>query len=324
MSQDQVLIVDKPAGMTSHDVVARARRMLRQKRIGHAGTLDPLATGVLVLLTGQATKLAPYLTADDKVYSTTIRLGVATDSLDADGTITEVRALPEALAEALRAWPAVPSIEASDPHTSTASPGPTMSIAGALAVELRRTSQVPPSVSAIHVDGERAHVLSRRLGADAVVLPPRAVAVRALRVTGADAAAMTIDVELHVDKGYYVRAFARDLAASLGTVGHVSRLRRLASGAFTFEDATELLPDALRPIALTEAARRALPCVILTADGVTLARHGKALPAAAFEVPPAPDAPAAWLDPAGMLVAVGLFTADAGKVLRGFSSPLAP
>ncbi len=312
MSQDNVFIVDKPAGMTSHDVVARARRILHQKGVGHAGTLDPLATGVLVLLSGQATKLALYLTADDKVYSTTIRLGVATDSLDADGIVTEERALPEALAAALRAWPSSPPEGAMDGRGL---------LARALVSELARTSQVPPSVSAIHVDGQRAHALSRKLGADAVVLPPRDVRVRSLMITATDVDAGTIDVELHVDKGYYVRAFARDFAQALGTVGHVSRLRRLASGGFTLADATELASDSLRPIALADAARRALPVVTLNADGVTLARHGKPLPVTAFETPPAPDVPMAWLDPAGALVAVGLLTADVGKVLRGFSVP---
>lgn len=303
MSQDQVLIVDKPSGMTSHDVVARARRLLRQKGVGHAGTLDPLATGVLVVLTGQATKLAPYLTADDKVYSATIKLGVSTDSLDADGTVTAERPLPPALAAALEKW----SAETVEPM-----------LAAALAEELSRTSQVPPSVSAIHVDGQRAHALSRKLGADAVVLPPREVHVRSLTITGTSAS--TIDVELHVDKGYYVRAFARDLAAALGTIGHVARLRRLASGAFTLADATPLEPGSLRPIELSDAATRALPTARLTDDGVTLARHGKLLPLASFVAPPPPDVPAAWLDPRGALVAVGV-TTDVGKVLRGFSVP---
>ncbi len=313
MSQDHVFIVDKPTGVTSHDVVARARRVLRQKGIGHAGTLDPLATGVLVLLCGQATKLAPYLTADDKVYSTTIRLGVATDSLDADGVVTEDRELPEMLVAALREWP-------SRPPEGMKAEGRGL-LERALVSELARMSQVPPSVSAIHVDGQRAHALSRKLGADAVVLPPRDVRVRSLSITATDAAARTIDVELHVDKGYYVRAFARDLAQALGTVGHVSRLRRLASGGFTLADATELASDSRNPIALADAARRALPVVTLTAEGVTLARHGKPLPLTAFETPPGSDVPHAWLDREGALVAVGLCTADVGKVLRGFSPP---
>jgi tRNA pseudouridine55 synthase len=305
MSHDQVIIVDKPAGMTSHDVVARLRRILKQKGVGHAGTLDPLATGVLVLLSGQATKLAQYLTADDKVYSATIRLGVATDSLDADGAVLSEVALASPLLDALARHPE-----------------PTSLLSGALATELARTSQVPPSVSAIHVDGQRAHALARKLGAEAVVLPPRAVHVRGLAITGVTVDPPSIDVELHVDKGYYVRAFARDFAEALGTVGHVSRLRRLASGTFTLADATAVEAAALRPIAMATAATRALPVARLTALGVTLARHGKALPADSFESPPARDVATAWLGPDGDLVAVGHFggeEAGTGKVARGFS-----
>jgi tRNA pseudouridine55 synthase len=302
MSQGQVLIVDKPSGMTSHDVVARMRRLLKQKGLGHAGTLDPLATGVLVVLSGQATKLAPYLTADDKVYSTTIQLGVATDSLDADGAGTGTVPLPDALVSALGEFPAV---------------GPLLE--RAIAKERARTSQVPPSVSAIHVNGERAHALSRKLGADAVVLPAREVRVHRLEVTATNVDASTIDLELHVDKGYYVRALARDLAATLGTVGHVSRLRRIASGAFTLEDASPLEADALRPIELADAVKRALPCVTLTSDGVTLARHGKALPVTAFESSPPRDVPVAWMMANGDLVAVGQSTETESRVLRGFT-----
>jgi len=302
MSQGKVLIVDKPSGMTSHDVVARMRRLLKEKGVGHAGTLDPLATGVLVVLSGQATKLAPYLTADDKVYSTTIQLGIATDSLDADGSVTGQVPLPDALVSALAEFPAV---------------GPLLE--RALAKERTRTSQVPPSVSAIHVNGERAHALSRKLGADAVVLPAREVRVHRLVITAADANACTIDLELHVDKGYYVRALARDLAAALGTVGHISRLRRIASGAFTLEDATALEVDALRPIELANAAKRALPCVTLTSEGVTLARHGKPLPLTAFESPPPLDVPVAWMMASGELVAVGQSSETESRVLRGFT-----
>jgi tRNA pseudouridine55 synthase len=290
---DAVLVVDKPQGMTSHDVVARVRRDLGTRAVGHAGTLDPLATGVLVVLVGQGTKLAPYLSAANKVYSTTIALGATTDSLDADGTITERVPPPAEVFAGLDA---------------------------AIAAELARTEQVPPLVSAVHVDGVRAHAIARKKGADAISLPPRAVRANAIRVIAADAAALTVDVELDVDKGYYVRAFARDVSARLGTVGHVTRLRRLASGAFTLADATPLSKDAYSPFSIADAARRALPSCVLTDEGVVRARHGKTLDPACFVGAPANAEPHAWLSPTGALVAIGATESDGLRVLRGFSS----
>jgi tRNA pseudouridine55 synthase len=288
---DAVLVVDKPQGMTSHDVVARVRRDLGTRAVGHAGTLDPLATGVLVVLVGQATKLAPYLSAANKTYRTTIALGIATDSLDADGEVTERVPPPANVFSSLDA---------------------------AITAELARTEQVPPLVSAVHVDGVRAHQIARKKGAQALSLPPRPVRANSIRLIAVDEAGLGVDIELDVDKGYYVRAFARDLAARLGTVGHVARLRRLASGAFTLAEATALSKDAYSPLSIADAARRALPVATLMEDGVTRARHGKTLDAAAFTIAPASNAPHAWMSPSGALVAIGVTEGDASRVLRGF------
>ena len=141
-----VLVVDKPGGMTSHDVVARVRRLLGTRRVGHAGTLDPMATGVLVVLVGEATKLGPYLTADDKGYVADVAFGRATDTLDAEGTTTTSADVPPWLCDEI---------------ASRESPR----LAAALAEELGRGSQVPPVFSAIHVDGRRSHDRARHCSA---------------------------------------------------------------------------------------------------------------------------------------------------------------
>jgi tRNA pseudouridine55 synthase len=202
-----LLIVDKPAGCTSHDVVAWARRAFGTREVGHAGTLDPAATGVLVLLVGEATKLSSWITAEDKSYDATLRFGVETDSLDLDGAVTRTVREGEAVDAA--------------------------ALAGALASMRGTMSQVPPAVSAVKVDGVAAHERVRR-GED-VVLAARDVSLLevALRdVRGADA-----DISLTCSKGFYVRSFARDLAARLGTVAHLRALRRTRSGCFTLAEA---------------------------------------------------------------------------------------
>lgn len=288
-----VLIVDKPSGPTSHDVVAEARRRYRTRQVGHAGTLDPMASGVLLLLLGEATKLSSHLSANDKSYRTRIRFGRATDSLDAQGrTTAEVTLAPEWLdATRLRA---------------------------ALERERERRLQHPPAVSAIHVAGQRAHERVRR--GEAVALEPRSVSVRDLTLiaTGDE----HVDVELTVSKGYYVRAFARDLGDALGVPAHVVELRRLSSGVFSLADATAWPPAAEppAPIALAEAARRALPTATLTDEGTTRARTGKRLTAEHFVSAPEDDAVWAWLDPAGALVALGARADETFRVVRGFTA----
>jgi tRNA pseudouridine55 synthase len=294
-----VLVVDKPSAMTSHDVVARVRRVLGTRRVGHAGTLDPMATGVLVVLVGEATKLAPYLTADDKRYAARVALGRATDTLDAEGATTATAEVPAWLVDEIR--------EAA--RLGHGGPEPLFPrLAEALRGEAARAEQVPPVFSAIHVDGRRSYELAR--AGEAVALDPRPVAVRRLDVTGGgtpEAEAPWVDLELDVAKGYYVRSLARDLGDRLGVPAHLAALRRLQSGAFSLEGAVALDPQALRGALVppSEAAARALPVGRLGDEGVVRARQGKLLVDADFTaLPPAGDA-SAWLDAQGRLVAIG-------------------
>jgi tRNA pseudouridine55 synthase len=298
--RDGVIVVDKPRGPTSHDVVAKARRALRTRpadppqagggkhpTVGHAGTLDPMATGVLVLAIGQATKLVPFLSSDDKEYEATVALGVATDTLDAHGRETARAPLPPRWRDALD---------------------------DALAAEKIRIMQMPPVFSAIHANGARSHERARR--GESVDLAERPVRVLALAAIGVGEA--EVRLRLTVSKGYYVRALARDLAARLGTVGHLTELRRLRSGAFSLEDAVPL--DALGPdaplIGLAEAAARVLPTCTLTEAGAAHARAGRRVPPT--EMSTDAEGEHAWLAPDGALVAVGRFEDGAGRVTRGF------
>ncbi len=303
-----VLVVDKPQGPTSHDVVAKLRRALRTRAVGHCGTLDPMATGVLVVAVEDATKLVPWLTADDKSYEATICLGVATDSLDADGVETG-RSEPS---EALRTELSV--LSADGPASLPAA------IAAALGAERARTMQMPPAISAIRIGGERAHDLVRR--GETPELPLREVAVRRLELLGGGLEPVPhLRVSVDVAKGYFVRSLARDLAAALGTLGHLTALRRTRSGAFTLDDAVSLdaAPETLRAalLPIEQAAARALPVSVLSAEGVTAAGHGQRLMPGQVRDPH--GAASAWLDEAGALVAIGEVDADgSGRVLRGF------
>lgn len=296
MIADGVLVVNKPRGPTSHDVVAEARRLLGTRAIGHAGTLDPMASGVLVLLVGEATKLAQYLTLDDKEYRATVRFGRSTDTLDAEGQTTEERELP----------PGFPDDAQLD---------------AALEAERGRSEQVPPAFSAISVDGVRAHRRTRR--GEIVTLATRPVSVRALTVLHQARGSLT--VTLAVSKGYYVRAFARDLAARLGVPAHLSALERTRSGPYRIEEAVTW-PPAAPPslVSVADAATRAMPAVRLTADGVARAECGKVLAGEHFETPPGGVPVSAWFDPAGRLVALGRADGeDTHRVLRGFPRRIA-
>jgi tRNA pseudouridine55 synthase len=298
-----VVVIDKPVGPTSHDVVARLRRTLGTRAIGHAGTLDPAASGVLVVVVGEATKLAPYLTAQAKRYEATVAFGTATTTLDREGTIVETRELPAELARELGGQPGVarPLVEA------------------ALAAERARTQQVPPAFSAVKQGGRAVHLRARR--GEKVELPPREVHVRALESRGATPT--TLDLALDVSKGYYVRALARDLGATLGVPAHLAALRRVASGPFTLEEA--LAADASREalcaklLPLSTAAGRALPVCRLSLEGADRARKGQVLAESHFEMPPSPGT-TAWVEPGGALVAIGR-TSEAGRyvVERGFA-----
>lgn len=222
---DGLLYVDKPAGITSHDVVGVVRRAARSRRVGHAGTLDPFATGLLVLGIGNCTRLLPYIVGEPKVYDAVIRLGAETDTDDATGRVTVERPLPSLEDETGRAQ-----------------------LAAAVASLTGRIAQIPPAYSAKHVDGERAYALARR-GAD-VSLPPVEITVH-----GWDLMAVTGDsirARITCGGGTYIRALARDLGRALGSAAHCAELRRISSGPARVDDATPFA--ALTPGAIAEGA----------------------------------------------------------------------
>jgi tRNA pseudouridine55 synthase len=245
-----VLVIDKPEGPTSHDVVGRVRRVLGERRVGHAGTLDPLATGVVVVVVGGATRLAAYLTSDDKRYRATIRFGIATATYDREGTpLGDPRPVPAELPAAVTA---------------------------ALAGLAGTRPQTPPSYSAKKIDGERAHRLARR--GEAVTPAPAVVTLRDWRLVGHDGDTVTIDLE--TSAGFYVRSLAHDLGAALGCGAHLAALRRTGSGAFRLDDAVPLPPaDApasalashLRPM---DALLGDWPAAVVTASGADRVAHG--------------------------------------------------
>jgi tRNA pseudouridine55 synthase len=299
-----VLVIDKPRGPTSHDVVSRLRKALGTREVGHAGTLDPMATGVLVVLVGEATKLAPYITAEDKEYEATVELGTETDTLDAEGTVVRRADVSPETRDALRGTrePLHPALQR------------------AIDAERGRTSQVPPAFSAIHTDGERAHARARR--GETVELEPRAVHVARLDVLGAGLEPRPwITLSLAVGKGYFVRSLGRDLAVDLGTVGHLVGLRRTRSGSFSLDEALPMdtpsdeMTARLLPLGI--AAARALPVARLTEVGASDARVGRKVRAG--DIDARAQGVFAWLDARGTLVAVGEVANDGtGRVMRGF------
>lgn len=294
---DGVLVADKPQGPTSHDVVEQARRLYATKRVGHAGTLDPMATGVLLLLFGEALKLSAYLTHSKKRYRAVIRFGRSTDSLDAEGRTTKSVDVP---AEALNA----PTLEA------------------ALLAERQRREQVPPQLSAIKVRGKPAHRRSRR--GEAVVLEPRQVEIELIELRAIAGTAVTL--ELCVSKGYYVRSLARDLGERLELPAHLEALRRLASGPFEVEEAVSWPPAALPPLLpLPSVVRRVLPTVVLSEAGVARAARGARLDASDFSASSdelsvhTRGLAVGWFAPDGALIALGQADPTGGyRVLRGF------
>jgi tRNA pseudouridine55 synthase len=302
-STSGVLVVDKPRGPTSHDIVKHLRRVLRAPAVGHCGTLDPMATGVLVVAVGEATKLVPWMTAHDKSYEASIALGVETDTLDAEGR--EIRR-SEPCDEVVRAL-------------ARSRPGSVDELLErAFRIERARTSQMPPIYSAIRTGGQRAFDRARR--GEAVNLPARAVELRGIELMGCCASPPSLDVSVDVAKGYYVRALARDLASTLATVGHLTALRRTRSGCFGVAEAIppdrpdEEIVAHMQPLA--RAAARALPVVRLTELGAREARHGRPVPVDQMEV--LATGHCAWLDPSGDLVAVGSLGDDGlGRVIRG-------
>lgn len=294
-----ILLVDKPQGITSHDVVARTRRLAGTRKVGHAGTLDPMATGLLVLGVNHATRLLHHLVGLDKEYLATIRLGWATTTDDAEG-----EPLAPASADLLGA-----ALEAA---TDEALEAGTRRLTGVI-------EQVPSAVSAVKVAGKRAY--QRVRDGEQVELAARTVTVAAFELLAVRRGAGFVDVDVRVEcsSGTYVRALARDLGADLGTGGHLTALRRTRVGAFRIDEAAPLegLDVAASLLSPADAASRALPVVRLGAAQAVDLGHGKRV-----EASDAPDAaagePIAAIGPDGRLVAIVERRAETLKVITGF------
>lgn len=291
---DGFLLVDKPAGWTSHQVVGRARRLLGTRKVGHAGTLDPAATGLLLLGVGRATRLLGYLAGHDKGYTATIRFGISTTTEDADGEIVDT-----------------PGCDLSPADVATVAPrfiGP--------------ISQVPSAVSAIKVDGRRAY--DRVRAGEDVVLAARTVTISRLDVLDGRRETVTVgedridvldaDVAVDCSSGTYIRALARDLGERLGTAAHVTRLRRVWSGPFRIADAVRIdEPDTvLDPSALLDMAdvvRRCLPTVDVPEQVAVDIGYGRAVHVNVTDV-------TAMIGPTGTLLALYRPDDDGGAVAQ--------
>lgn len=284
-----VLVVAKPAGPTSHDVVALVRRLAATRRIGHGGTLDPFASGVLPLFLGGATRLVEYHLADDKAYRATICFGATSTTDDLDGELTPVGG-------------AAPSRDA---------------VVEALAVFLGPQQQQPPVYSAVQVGGRRAYAMAR--AGEAVELPARSVDVKGLDLLewdGSDPERPIAIVDVRCSAGTYVRALARDLGARLGSGAYLGALVRTASGPFTLDGARSL--DELRDAAAASGADGiralllpsdtgldALPVVALSEPEIADARQGRYVrPTGGLRAAPEGE-PLRLVDPAGLIVGMG-------------------
>lgn len=295
-----VFILDKPLGLTSHDVVARARKTLKTKAVGHAGTLDPLATGVLVLLTGEATKLSPFLTASEKRYLAWVSFGAATPTLDAEGPVS---------------------------GTGDASGLTAQAIEAALPPFLALTEQVPPQYSAVKRGGVKGYEAARK--GEVLELGPRPAGYKTVTLLGFGGSRSALNpplprldlpptlggfptalLDLNVQAGTYVRSFARDLGAALGVPAHLSGLVRTYSGRFSLENAVALddLPTAAG-LALADALP--YPLTELTAAEAARVRQGQQLPSEGLA-----DGRIGLVDEARTLVAVAEVQAGRMTLLR--------
>jgi tRNA pseudouridine55 synthase len=253
VSEAGLVVVDKPAGMTSHDVVGKCRRIFATRKVGHAGTLDPMATGVLVVGIERATKILGLLTASDKSYAATLRLGQTTTTEDADGEVLQ---------------------------TVSASAVTDDAIGSAVAALRGQIAQIPSAVSAIKVDGKRAYQLARE--GRPVELAARPVRIDRFEVCDVRRSADVVDVDVEVDcsAGTYIRALARDIGETLGVGGHLTALRRARVGRFGLDEAHTLDELAEKPAlsySLDEACLLAFARRDLTAQEAESARHGRAL-----------------------------------------------
>lgn len=252
-----IVVVDKPAGLTSHDVVARVRRLANTRRVGHAGTLDPMATGVLVVGINRATRLLGYIQQTTKRYAATVQLGIATDTDDAEGQ---------------------PVGQQDASHLSLAQ------VRAAFATQLGVIDQVPTTVSAIKVAGRRAYELAR--AGESVELSARQVHISELNVVEvahrelAELTVVEAQITVTCSAGTYIRAIARDVGELLGVGGHLTELRRLAVGEFGV-DSAQTLPELEREftyVPIAEVARKTFVALNLTEEQAIAVRVGRALP----------------------------------------------
>jgi len=279
---DGVLLVDKPEGPTSHDIVALARRALGVKRIGHAGTLDPLATGLLVLMIGRATRLASLLSGVDKTYRGVLKLGISTDTYDRAGTPTgpprPVRVDRATLVQAIGRFQGT-------------------------------VSQVPPVFSAKKVHGTPMYRLARRRRP----VSPVATSVTFRRIDLLGLVGDEVEIEAEVSAGTYLRSFAHDLGEALGCGAHLHALRRTTSGAFGVEDAVTPAeieirgPEAATLVVPMEEVPLGLPTLVLSAAGMHAIRHGRScsLGEVVTPSPPLPPGRCRLKGPEGRLVGIG-------------------
>ncbi|MCI0158572.1 tRNA pseudouridine(55) synthase TruB [Leifsonia shinshuensis] len=299
MTGSGLVLVDKPGGWTSHDVVARVRRLAGTRKVGHAGTLDPMATGLLILGLNSSTRLLTYIVGTDKEYLATIRLGATTTTDDAEGEVT-AEADPSAVAAVTDG-----------------------AIANGIAALTGEIEQVPSSVSAIKVDGKRAYARVR--AGEEVVLRPRAVTIERFdllgvrRLPGDDApVAIELDVRVVCSSGTYIRSLARDLGADLGVGGHLTALRRTRVGPFDVRDASEL--DTLDPgaalIPAAQAAAELFERLELTEQQAIDLTHGRRIHVADREG--ASGAPVAAIAPGGALVGLIEFRGKEARTLVNF------
>jgi len=250
-----ILLIDKPTGMTSHDVVAHVRRATGEKRVGHAGTLDPSATGLLVVLVGPATRLEPYLSSARKRYMATICFGSSTDTDDTEGTVVRTAEVPDSVFDPIHAEEVLSRF-------------------------LGESEQMPPAYSAIKVGGVTAHRAAR--AGQALELKARPIEVLRASLVGVDSETRTWDVDFEVSKGTYIRALARDIGDSAGTAAHLCGLRRTASGALhvgqavTLEAVSEAGPEGVDRLFIDAlAALGAMPVIEAPLDDIA---NGRSVP----------------------------------------------
>jgi tRNA pseudouridine55 synthase len=295
LAQSGVVVIDKSAGWTSHQVVAKIRKLAGTGKVGHAGTLDPMATGVLLIGIGRATRLLGHLALTTKAYDATIRLGVSTVTDDADGEVTATAG----------------ALEVADEQIEAALTG------------LRgKRMQVPSAVSAIKIDGVRSYAKVRS-GQD-VILPPRPVSVDRLAVVGrrdlqvAGVTVVDLDVVVECSSGTYVRALARDLGTALGTGGHLTALCRTRVGPFTLDEAQTLDThlSALAVLGMAEVARRCFATLTLDPSQVIRVRNGRGL----SDVDLSAD-PTALLSPQGTLLALYRPRTGGGAIAEAVFDP---